>query len=50
MKYIHEGDVILAGRGFNIEAEFRAKGVILYVPSFTKGSLQLSQNEVMYSA
>ena len=43
---VQPGDVILADRGFLIEDELAIRGAKLAIPAFTKGKLQLSQEEV----
>lgn len=41
-----QGDVILADRGFNIEATIALYGAKLHIPAFTKGKPQLSGKEI----
>ena len=43
---IHQGDVILADRGFNVEEVIGYKGAKLNIPAFTQGKVQLSPEEV----
>ena len=47
--YLIPGDLVLAGRGFNIADDLALHGASLALPSFTKGKDQLSQNEVEVS-
>lgn len=43
---IENGDLVLADRGFTIEAEIATQGGILRIPSFTKGKKQLPAGDV----
>ena len=43
---IHQGDVTLADRGFNVEEVIGYKGATLNIPAFTQGKVQLSPEEV----
>ena len=45
---IHNGDVILADRGFNIGDELAIRGAKLQIPAFTKGKKQFSPIEVQH--
>ncbi|KAM7296420.1 uncharacterized protein ISCGN_021579 [Ixodes scapularis] len=46
ISYFQHGDQVMADRGFSLDPEMEAKGVVLNVPAFTRGKLQLSEREV----
>ena len=49
LKLIDPGDTILADRGFDIGDDIGLHGARLIMPAFTKGKMQLSQQEVEIS-
>ena len=38
LKYIQQGDVVMADRGFNIHDDLAIQGAYLKIPAFTKGN------------
>ena len=46
LNLLEYGDTVLADSGFNISEDLALFGATLAIPSFTKGKLQLSQQEV----
>lgn len=49
LQLLEPGDVILADRGFDIDADIALHQVKLEIPSFTRGKKQQSMKEVEYS-
>lgn len=43
---IEDGDVVMADRGFLIEAAIKSKGGEVHIPAFTKGKSQLNPYEL----
>lgn len=49
LQLLEPGDVILADRGFDIDADIALHGAKLEIPSYTRGKKQLSMKEVEHS-
>ena len=47
--YLHHGDDVMAGKGFDIQDDFAAKAVTVNIPSFLKGKTQFSKEEMAHN-